>query len=66
MASKKIDCECSDNQRGIVFNGVDASVRCSVCGKIILKFIDLKVSKLIGLWHILPEELKNEIKQNIG
>ncbi len=66
MASKKIDCQCTDKERGIVFNGVDASVRCSVCGKIILKYIDLKVSKLIGLWHTLPQELKSEIKENIG
>jgi hypothetical protein len=64
MESKKIDCKCTDKERGIVFNGVDASVRCSVCGKIILKYIDLKVSKLIGLWHTLPEELKNEIREN--
>lgn len=66
METKKIDCKCTDNERGILFNGVDASVRCSVCGKIIMKFIDLKVAKLIGVWHTLPEELKSEIKQNIG
>ena len=66
METKKIDCKCTDKERGILFNGVDASVRCSVCGKIIMKFIDLKVAKLIGVWHTLPEELKSEIKQNIG
>ncbi len=66
MESKKIDCECTDPQRGIVFNGIDASVRCCVCGKIIMKFIDLKLAKLIGVWHTIPEDLKNEIKENIG
>ncbi len=66
METKKIDCKCTDKERGILFNGVDASVRCSVCGKIIMKFIDLKVAKLIGVWHTLPEELKIEIKENIG
>lgn len=66
MESKKIDCKCIDKERGIIFNGVDASVRCSVCGKIIMKFIDLKVAKLVGAWHTLPDELKNEIKNNIG
>ncbi len=66
METKKIDCQCTDKERGILFNGVDASVRCSVCGKIIMKFIDLKVAKLIGVWHTLPEQLKDEIKENIG
>jgi len=66
MASKKIECKCTDKERGIVFNGVDASVCCSNCGKTIIKFIDLKLSKLIGVWHTLPEELQNEIRENIG
>jgi len=66
MEAKKIDCECTDKERGVLFNGVDASVRCSVCGKIILKFIDLKVTKLIGIWHTLPEELKIHIRNNIA
>ncbi len=66
MESQKIECKCTDDQRGIVFNAVDASVHCCVCGKIIIKFIDLKVTKLIGIWHTLPEELKDEIKNNIG
>jgi len=66
MESEKIECKCTDKERGIVFNGVDASVRCSVCGKIIIKFIDLKVTKLVGVWHTIPEELKNEIRNYIG
>jgi len=66
MESEKIECQCSDKERGIVFNGVDASVRCCVCGKIILKFIDLKLTKIIGIWHTIPEELKNEIRNNIA
>ena len=66
MASKKIECKCTDKERGIFFNGVDASVCCSVCGKTIIKFIDLKLSKLLAVWHILPNQLQNEIRENVG
>jgi len=65
METKKIDC-CTDIERGIVFNGLDSSVRCCVCGKIIRKFIDLKLTKLIGIWHTLPEELKIQIRNSIA
>jgi len=66
MESEKIECKCTDKQRGIVFNGVDGSVRCCVCAKIIMRFVDLKLAKLIGLWHTIPDQLRNEIRDNLG